>query len=109
LYLNGKKVETPTPPPQKLPRIAHEEHEMNWVETIKGQAEISSPFEYATRLTEVMLLGIVALRAGSKIHYDGANMRVTNSVATSDQPLEGEQLLRREYRQGFGLGDTKTL
>ena len=45
---------------------------MNWVEAIKGKAEISSPFEYAAPLTEVMLLGIVALRAGQKIHYDGA-------------------------------------
>jgi len=97
------------PPPQKLKRIAHEEHEMNWVEAIKGKAEISSPFEYAAQLTEVMLLGVVALRAGQKIHYDGAKMEITNSVATSDQPLEGEQLLRRQYRQGFGLTDTKTL
>ena len=96
-------------PPAKLKRIAHEEHEMNWVEAIKGQAEISSPFEYAAPLTEVMLLGVVALRAGQKIHYDGAKMEITNSVASSDQPLEGEQLLRREYRQGFGLTDTKTL
>ena len=96
-------------PPQKLKRIAHEEHEMNWVEAIKGVAEISSPFEYASQLTETMLLGVVALRAGQKIHYDGAKMQVTNSVATSDQPLEGEQLLRRQYRQGFGLTDTKTL
>ena len=98
-----------TPPPQKLKRIAHQEHEMNWVEAIKGVAEISSPFEYAAPLTEVMLLGIVALRAQTKIHYDGANMRITNSVASSDQPLEGEQLLRRQYREGFGLTDTKTL
>ena len=96
-------------PPQKLKRIAHEEHEMNWVEAIKGKVEISSPFEYAAQLTEVMLLGVVALRAGQKIHYDGAKMEITNSVATSDQPLEGEQLLRRQYRQGFGLTDTKTL
>ena len=28
-----------------------------------------------------MLLGVVALRAGAKIHYDGANMRVTNNAA----------------------------
>ena len=107
-FIGGKKV-TPPAPPVKLQRVAHEEHEMNWVEAIKGSAEISSPFEYAAPLTEVMLLGIVALRAGQKIHYDGANMKITNSVATSDQPLEGEQLLRREYRQGFGISDTKTL
>jgi hypothetical protein len=96
-------------PPQKLPRIAHEEHEMNWVEAIKGQAEASSPFEYAAPLTEVMLLGIVALRAGAKIYYDGANMKITNSVATREQPFEGDQLLRRDYRQGFTLPDVKTL
>jgi predicted dehydrogenase len=98
-----------TPAPQKLKRIAHQEHEMNWVEAIKGVAEISSPFEYAAPLTEVMLLGIVALRAGTKIHYDGANMKITNSVATSEQPLEGEQLLRRQYREGFAITDTKTV
>jgi hypothetical protein len=56
-----------------------------------------------------MLLGVVALRAGQKIHYDGAKMAITNSVATSDQPLEGEQLLRRQYRPGFGITETKTL
>jgi hypothetical protein len=109
LYLDGKKVESPAPPPQKLERIAYQEHEMNWVEAIQGKAEISSPFEYAAKLTEVMLLGVVALRAGTKVHYDGANMKVTNSVASSDQPLEGEQLLRREYRAGFGLPDNKTV
>ena len=108
IYIDGKKAALP-PPPVKLPRIAHQEHEMNWVEAIKGQTQISSPFDYASPLTEVMLLGIVALRAGQKIHYDGANMKITNSVSSREQPLEGEQLLRREYRAGFGLPDTKTL
>ena len=71
-----KSLHDSTPAPaSKLPRITHEEHEMNWVEAIKGKAEISSPFEYAARLTEVMLLGIASLRAGGKIHYDAANMR----------------------------------
>jgi predicted dehydrogenase len=98
-------------PKPLLPRIAHgeSEHELNWVEAITGAAEISCPFEYAAPLTEVMLLGIVALRAGAKIHYDGANMKITNSVATREQPLEGDQLLRRTYREGFGIPDVKTL
>lgn len=81
-------------PPQKLPRIENEDHEMNWVNAAKGKTETSCPFEYAARLTEVMLLGVVALRAGKKINYDGANMRVTN-VATANE------FLRREYRQGW--------
>jgi hypothetical protein len=81
-------------PPRKLPRIENEDHEMNWVNAAKGKTEASCPFEYASRLTEVMLLGIVALRAGKKIDYDGANMRVTNVASAND-------FLRRDYRQGW--------
>ena len=81
-------------PPQKLPRIDREDHEMNWVAAAKGKTEASCPFEYASRLTEVMLLGIVALRAGKKIDYDGANMRVTNAPQANDY-------LSRQYRQGW--------
>ena len=82
-------------PPQRLPRIATS-HEMNWVEAAKGTAEASCPFDYAARLTEVMLLGIVALRVGKKIEYDGANMRVTN-IAWANQ------FLNREYRPGWSM------
>ena len=81
-------------PPQKLPRIPDEAHEMNWVDAAKGKAEASCPFEYAARLTEVMLLGVVALHAGKKIAYDAPNMRVTNVLPANDH-------LRREYRQGW--------
>jgi Oxidoreductase family, C-terminal alpha/beta domain len=82
-------------PPEKLPRVPTS-HEMNWVDAAKGKAEASSPFEYAARLTETMLLGIVSLKAGSKIQYDGVNMRITNVPAANDY-------LRREYRQGWSL------
>jgi predicted dehydrogenase len=83
-------------PPQKLPRIPGEAHEMNWVDACKGKTEPSCPFEYAARLTEVMLLGIVALKAGKKISYDGESMRVTNLPQANDY-------LRREYRQGWSV------
>jgi predicted dehydrogenase len=82
-------------PPQKLPRIATS-HEMNWVEAAKGKTDASCPFDYAARLTEVMLLGIVALRVGRKIEYDGANMRVTNIPWAN-------QFLTREYRPGWSM------
>src|SRR6202051_2439117 len=88
-------------PPQKLPRILGEDHEMNWVNAAKGKTEASSPFEYAARLTEVMLLGIVALRAGRKINYDGANMRITNVPQAND-------FLRREYREGWNSPSGKS-
>lgn len=81
-------------PPKKLPRIENEDHEMNWVNAAKGKTQASCPFEYAAQLTEIMLLGVVALRAGKKLSYDGANMRVTNVSAAND-------FLKRDYRQGW--------
>jgi hypothetical protein len=82
-------------PKRVLPRIAAS-HEQNWADAAKGKGEASTPFEYAARLTEVMLLGIVALRAGGKIHYDGAGMRITNMPG-------GNDYLTREYRSGWSL------
>jgi predicted dehydrogenase len=73
-------------------------HEMNWVDTAKGKATASCPFEYAARLTESMLLGIVALRAGQgrKLNYDGANMKFPNQA-------DADQYLTRDYRQGWAV------
>jgi predicted dehydrogenase len=90
-------------PKAKLGRVAHQEHEMNWVEAIKGKAEISSPFEFAARLTEVMLLGVVALRAGGKIYYDGAKGRVTNTIKSGNREVDPNEFLGRNYREGFKL------
>ena len=81
-------------PKALLPRIKDEAHEMNWVDAAKGTAPASCPFEYAAHLTEVMLLGIVALRAGRKIEYDAANMRVVNVP-------DANQYLAREPRAGW--------
>jgi predicted dehydrogenase len=103
LLPDSKNASTPRPK-QVLPRIPYEGHEMNWVDTIKGQQEISSPLEYAAQLTEVMLLGIVSLRAGGKIHYDAANRKITNKI-TSDNNRDGatdpNQFLSRDYRTGW--------
>jgi hypothetical protein len=92
-------VGTPAP---KLPRITTS-HEQNWADAAKGKGTASTPFEYAAQLTEVMLLGIVALRAGAKIHYDGANMRVTNIVRMGDKTIDPNDFLKRDYRPGFEL------
>jgi predicted dehydrogenase len=85
--------------PHTLPRIQGgiAGHEMNWIRAIRGEEKISCPFEYATRLNETMILGIVALRAGDQpIEYDGAAGRVTNFP-------EANQYLGRQYRKGWEL------
>jgi predicted dehydrogenase len=81
-------------PPEKLARIPGESHELNWVDAAKGKTQTDSPFEYAAKLTEVMLLGVVALKAGQKITYDGASMQVTNVPAAN-------QYLSRQYRTSW--------
>jgi predicted dehydrogenase len=83
-------------PKERLTRVPHGDHEMNWINTIKGKDKLSCDFEYSSHLTEIMLLGIAALRANSKLHYDGANMRVTNNPAANE-------FLTREYRKGWSL------
>ncbi len=83
-------------PRERTPRVPHNAHEMNWVNAIRGREEVSCPFSYATHLTEIMLLGIAALRANAKLHYDGSAMRVTNNSAANE-------FLTRQYRAGYSL------
>jgi hypothetical protein len=83
-------------PAERLVRVPNQAHEMNWVNAIRGTDTVSCPFSYAAQLTEIMLLGVAALRANAKLHYDGTAMRITNYPAAND-------FLTREYRKGFEL------
>lgn len=53
-------------------------------------------FGNAGRLTETVLLGNVALRAGKKIDWDAEKMKITNDLAAN-------QYITREYRKGFEI------
>jgi hypothetical protein len=55
-----------------------------------------SNFDVAAYLTEIILLGCVALRVGKKLEWDGPNMRATNAP-------EAAPFIRREYRLGWEL------
>jgi predicted dehydrogenase len=86
--------------PRTYPRVegGRDGHEMNWVRAIRGEEQISSPFSYASLLTETMLLGLVALRAGQgrRIQYDAAAMKTPGAP-------DAEKYLHREYRDGWAL------
>jgi predicted dehydrogenase len=90
-------------PRERLVRVPHQNHEMNWVNAIKGKDEISCPFSYAAHLTEIMLLGVVSLRAGKKIYYDPDKMTVTNNQAAGNNLPVPNDLLTRVYRAGYSL------
>lgn len=83
--------------PRTFPRVTTG-HEANWAAACKGEVEVSCPFSYAAPLTESMLLGMAALRAGAgkKVMYDSANMRFTNDD-------KANAALTREYRAGWKI------
>lgn len=81
-------------PPKTLPRSNG--HHRDWLDACKGGKPASSNFEYGARLTEVVLLGNVALRTGKKLAWDAANMKATNAP-------EADQYLRESYRSGWEI------
>jgi predicted dehydrogenase len=64
-------------PPQKIPRSPG--HHEEWVDACKGSGRTGSPFEYGGPLTEIALLGLLALRFHrQKLEWDSSSLRVTN-------------------------------
>ena len=54
-----------------------------------------SNFNYAGPLTELILLGNVALRSGQRISWDAASMTTGNA--------EADRFIRNEYRRGYSI------
>jgi len=82
-------------PPKTLPRV-NTSHEMDWVNACKAGKQPSSSFEYAVPLTEVVLLGNVAIRSGEKITWDSKNLKVTNVD-------EANKYITPEYQPGWTI------
>ncbi|MFO0840805.1 MAG: Gfo/Idh/MocA family oxidoreductase [Gemmataceae bacterium] len=72
-------------------------HYEEWVQGCKGGPKPASNFDYAGPLTEIVLLGVLALRApGRRLEWDSANLKVKNAP-------ELDQVIRPEYRRGWTL------
>jgi hypothetical protein len=67
-----------------------------WINAFKNKTQSPGSFIYATPVTETILLGAVALRAGKKVEYDAAAMKITNNE-------DANKYLVREYRKGWEL------
>ena len=81
-------------PPKTLPRSIG--HHKEWIEACKGGKPAGSNFDHAGPLAEAILLGNIAVRTGSKLYWDGPNMKVTNVP-------EANEYIHRQYRQGWTL------
>jgi predicted dehydrogenase len=72
-------------------------HYEEWLLACKGGPRPVSNFDYAGPLTEIVLLGVLALRApGRRLEWDAENMKV------KDAP-ELDPFVHTEYRKGWTL------
>ena len=71
-------------------------HLQEWAAACRGGQPAMSNYNYSSRLTETMLLGNLALRAGGRIEWDAKDQRVTNLP-------EANKFVRREYRSGYTI------
>jgi predicted dehydrogenase len=72
-------------------------HYEEWLLACKGGPRPVSNFDYAGPLTEIVLIGVLALRApGKRLEWDSANMKVTNAP-------ELDAFVHSDYRPGWTL------
>jgi len=86
-------------PPHTLPRVKQGKgaHEQDWVRACKDGKPASSNFDYGGPLTEMVLLGVLAMRVKDrKLEWDGENLQVANDK-------EANALVNPPYREGWTL------
>jgi len=92
LYAGNKK----TMPDESTSESERQDRNDAWISSFKNNTQSSGSFIYAGPVTETILLGAVALRAGEKVDYNSAEMKITNVP-------DANKYLMREYRKGWEL------
>ena len=80
--------------PKTVRRVPNEDAE--WLAACRGGPKPLSSFDYSSRLTEMVLLGNLAVRLGKRIEWDTVALRARNAP-------EADPLIRRSYRKGWEL------
>ncbi len=71
-------------------------HYQEWINACKGGPAALSNFNYSGPLTEMVLLGNLAVRLGQTIHWDAKDLKAKGAS-------EADPLIRTEYREGWSL------
>ncbi len=82
------------PPPPSIPDSIG--HHAEWILACKTGGPTTCNFEYSGALTEAVLLGNVAYRAGAKIEWDSQNLRAKSCP-------QATQFIQHHYRRGWKL------
>jgi predicted dehydrogenase len=82
-------------PPKSIPRVRG--HHQDWVEAIRSGRKAGSDFAYGGPLTEIALLGVIAIKlAGTKLEWNAEKMEFTDNK-------EANALLNPPARAGWTL------
>lgn len=84
-----EQIDFPTP---SIPRVR--DHYRDWLDACKGGRAALSNFQYGARLTEITLLGVLAVRTGKRLQWNHEQMRVDNLP-------DAQQLIDGTYREGW--------
>jgi predicted dehydrogenase len=71
-------------------------HHREWLDACKGGKPAGSNFEYGARLTEIALVGALALRTGRPIDWDAVNLKAKGLP-------EADPLIKENYRKGWEI------
>ena len=83
-------------PPKTIPRIKGS-HEDDWLRACKDGTPACSTFEYGGALTEMALLGMIAIRVkDQRLEWDSQNLKFKNNA-------KANELLHIDYRSGWKL------
>lgn len=83
-------------PEEKITRIKNGNHHQDFLTAVRENRQAGSSFEYGGALTEIGLLGMIAIRrSGKRLEWDAKAMKFTNDE-------EANQFLTPAYREGWG-------
>ena len=85
----------PNAPAEKIARVKN--HQWDWLEAIRTGRQAGSNFDYGGRLTQVALLGAVAIKyPGTTLRWDDKKARFTNNS-------EANAFVKPDYRKGWKI------
>lgn len=89
------KMQAAHMPPPTLPRVDKGDHHRDWLDAIRANRPAGSTFEYGGSLSEIGLLGMIAIRrSGRRLEWD-------NDAVAFKNDAEANALLEKEYREGW--------
>ena len=83
-------------PADSIPRVKDGNHYLDWLNAVRENRPAGSPFSYGGSLSEIGLLGMIAIRrAGVRLEWDAKAMKFTNDEAAN-------AFIKPVWRDGWG-------